>query len=119
MVSSKVLVVICDEGACWAWSLGGFVVPDDGGEGEYRLEDRCHNTRFGASAVTFEIELALEGLEDRFGDLVEGSEEPLAASGRFCFCGGADEGHVGLVEVFLEVGASVSFVRHESLARSG
>ena len=44
MVSSKVLVVICDEGACWAWSLGGFVVPDDGGEGEYPLEDRRATT---------------------------------------------------------------------------
>ena len=77
MVSSKVLVVICDEGACWAWSLGGFVVPDDGGEGEYPLEDTCHNTRFGASAVTFEIQLALEGLEDRFDDLAEGSEERM------------------------------------------
>ena len=119
MICSKVLVVICDQGAGWAWSLGGFVVPDDRGEGEYPLEDTCHNASFGASAVTFEIQLALEGLEDRLDDLAEGSEEPPAVSGRLGFGGGADQGHVGLVEGFLEAGASVSFVRHESLACPG
>ena len=36
MISSKVLVVVCDQGAGRAWLLGGLVVPDDRGEDAYR-----------------------------------------------------------------------------------
>ena len=34
----------------------------------------------------------------------------------FCFGGWSDEADPGLFEVFLEVGAAVSFVRHDGLA---
>ena len=37
MICSKVLVVICDQGAGRAGPVGGLVVPDDRGEGEYPL----------------------------------------------------------------------------------
>ena len=42
--------------------FGGFVVPDGCGEGEDSLEYAGADAGFGAAAVAFEVELALEGL---------------------------------------------------------
>ena len=58
--------------------LGGFVVPDGGGEGEDSLRDACGYAWWGAAAVAFEIELGFEGLDYRFDDLAEG---PLGTAG--------------------------------------
>ena len=44
--------------------MGGFVVPDHGGEGEDPLQDSCPHAGWGAAAVAFEVELALQGLVD-------------------------------------------------------
>jgi hypothetical protein len=41
------------------------VVPDRGGEREDALRDPGADTGDGAPAVTFEVELALEGVVDR------------------------------------------------------
>jgi len=44
-------------------------VPDRGGEGEDALGDAGAYPGDGLPAVAFEVELALEGLVDRFDDL--------------------------------------------------
>jgi hypothetical protein len=51
--------------------VGGFVVPDGGGEGEESLADAGGDALGFAAAVAFEIELGFEGLVDGFDDLSE------------------------------------------------
>lgn len=41
--------------------MGGLVVPDDCGEGEYSLEHAGGDTGWDAATVAFETELVLEG----------------------------------------------------------
>ena len=115
MIGSKVLVVVCDEGAGRAGSVGGLVVPGDGGEGEDSLWHTDGDAGSGASAVTFETELVFEGVVDRFDGLAERFEEPFPHPGCCCFGGWSDEVDPRLVEVFFEVGAAVPFVRHDGL----
>ena len=54
--------------------VGGSVVPDGGGEGEDALGDAGGDAVDGACAVSFEVELAFEGVEDRLDQLSEGFE---------------------------------------------
>lgn len=53
--------------------VGGFVVPDGGGEGEESLADAGGDALGFPAAVAFEVELGFEGLVDRFDDLTEGA----------------------------------------------
>jgi hypothetical protein len=55
-------------------------VPDDGGEGEHALPDADDDAGGGVAAVGLEVELALEGVVDRFDDLPQRFEEPGASS---------------------------------------
>ena len=57
--------------------VGGFVVPDGGGEREDALQDAGADAGGFAAAVAFEVELGLECLVDGFDDLAEGFEELL------------------------------------------
>ena len=66
--------------AGWSWLLGGFVVPDRGGEREESLEDPGADPFGFAAAVAFEVELCFEGLVDRFDDLSERFQEPFAGT---------------------------------------
>ena len=119
MRSSKGLVVVCGEGAGWAGLVGGFVVPDYGGEGQEALQDTCYDTWFGASSVPFEIELGFESVVDRLDDLTERFQEPVSRAGFLCFGGRADEDHPSLVQNLFEGGAAVAFVGYQGLARAG
>jgi len=44
-------------------------VPDGGGQGENALQDPGQDSGGGVPAVAFEVELAFEGVVDRFDDL--------------------------------------------------
>ena len=53
-------MVVGGEAAGGSWLVGGFVVPDGGGEGEDALEDAGCNALGFSSAVAFEVELCFE-----------------------------------------------------------
>jgi len=53
-------------------------VPDRGGEREDALQDADHHPGGGVAAVLFEVELAFEGVVDRFDELADGLEQRLA-----------------------------------------
>ena len=52
---------------------GLVVVPDGGGHGQDALGDADGDALEGAPAVGFEVELALEGVVDRFDQLADWS----------------------------------------------
>jgi hypothetical protein len=70
------------------WLAGSVVVPDRRGQGKDTLEDSGHDAGRGVPAVALEVELAFEGVVDRFDDLAQRLEEPgsgpagLALAGR-------------------------------------
>ena len=88
MTNSKGSVVVGDEGA-ESGLAAVVVVPNRGGEREDALEDSGGDTSDGASTVSFEIELAFEGVVDGFDELTQRFEEPFATAGFFAFAGGA------------------------------
>ena len=57
---------------------GGPVVPDGGGHGEQALGDAGVEAFGGAAAVAFEVELAFEGVVDRFDPLADPADGPVA-----------------------------------------
>ena len=57
--------------------VGGFVVPNGGGQGEDALQAAGADAGGFAAAVAFEVELGFECLVDGFDDLAEGFEELL------------------------------------------
>ena len=67
------------------------VAPDRGGHRDNALGDAGTDPGGGASLVAFEVELAFEGLVDRFDDLTQRFEEPGACTGCFAFAGGPQQ----------------------------
>jgi hypothetical protein len=57
---------------------GGPVVPDGGGHGQQPLADAGVDAGGGAAAVAFEVELAFEGVVDRFDSLADPADVPVA-----------------------------------------
>src|ERR1700745_360532 len=55
---------------------GGPVVPDGGGHGEQPLGDAGVDAGGGAAAVAFQVELAFEGVVDRFDPLAVPADAP-------------------------------------------
>lgn len=55
-------MVVWGECSGGAVTVGGFVVPDRGGEREDSLEDAGTDPGAGPAAVSFEVKLAFEGL---------------------------------------------------------
>src|ERR1022692_3100678 len=70
-------VVVGDQGSLDGFG-GGPVVPDDCGHGQEPLGDPGADARSGAAAVPFEVELALEGVVDRFDPLADPADGPVA-----------------------------------------
>src|SRR6266545_5751097 len=70
-------------------TVGVFVVPDDGGEGEESLQDAGGDAGEAARGVAFEVELKLEGLVDRLDDLRERPQEALSGTGGVVAEGGS------------------------------
>ena len=56
---------------------GGAVVPDRCGHGEEAMGDAGGDAVDGAAAVEFVVELAFQGLVDRFDELADGFEQVL------------------------------------------
>src|SRR5690242_12783852 len=56
---------------------GSPVVPDGGGHGQQPLGDAGIQAPGGAAAVAFEVELALEGVVDRFDPLPDPADRPV------------------------------------------
>src|SRR5437667_72786 len=80
MINSKGSVVVGDERA-EAGLVGEVVVPDGGGEGEQALQHAGGHAGVGTSAVLFEVELAFEGVVDRFDQLAQRFEQPGTGTG--------------------------------------
>src|SRR5665809_104859 len=116
MISSKGLVVVGDERSGGSGLVGGFVMPDGGGEGEESLADACGDALGFAAAVAFEVELGFEGLVDGFDDLAEWSEESLQGPGFLSFDGGSDQGDTGVDEFGFEPGGAVALVGDKDLS---
>src|SRR3954454_15846580 len=91
MIDSKGSVVVGDQGS-HDWLAGVPVVPDRGGQGEDALQDTDGDAGDGAAAVVFEVELAFQGLVDRFDALSHGPQQAPAGAGGFCAVGGSDDG---------------------------
>ena len=91
------------------------VVPDRGGEREDALGDSGANTADGAAAVSFEVELALEGPVDRLDHLAQGFEEFGAGPGFLSFAGGAEQFDSRCCQAGFEVFAEVVLVTDQDL----
>src|SRR3954447_16695447 len=75
MIDSKGSVVVGGQGS--HDRLAGVpVVPDRGGQGEDALQDPHGDAGDGPAAVLFEVELAFEGLVDRFDARPDGRSRP-------------------------------------------
>jgi hypothetical protein len=72
-------VVVGDEGTQRSHAAV-VVVPDGRGEGEQSLEDPGDHACRGVSAVSFEVELAFQGVVDRLDELMQRLEEPADPS---------------------------------------
>src|SRR5690242_7754332 len=57
---------------------GGPVVPDGGGHGQQPLGDAGPDAGGGAAAVVFQVELAFEGVVDRFDPLADPADGRVA-----------------------------------------
>ncbi len=66
-------------------------MPDGGGEGEDALQDADGDPGGGVAAVLFQVELAFEGVVDRFDDLAQRFEELRAGPSRFAVAGRAQQ----------------------------
>ena len=68
------------------------VVPDGCGQGQNALSDAGANPGDGAALVVFEVELAFEGVIDRFDDLPEGFEESVTGGWCLALAGWSEQG---------------------------
>ena len=71
---------------------GLVVVPDGGGHRQDALGDPDGHSLEGPSAVGFEVKLAFEGVVDRFDQLADRFEQPLAMTGGLVLAGGPQQG---------------------------
>jgi hypothetical protein len=109
MTYSKGLVVVGDQGAHDGLA-GVVVVPDGGGQGEDALGDSGQHPGGGVPAVAIEVELAFEGVVDRFDDLPQRPEELGAGPGGFAVAGWAEQADAAVGQGGLEAGAVVVLV---------
>src|SRR5215207_5014373 len=97
MIDSKGLVVVGDQRS--HDRLAGVpVVPDRCGQGEDALQDPDGDAGDGTATVLFEIELAFEGLVDRFDALPYGPQQAAAGTCRFGAVGRSHDGNAAVVE---------------------
>src|SRR5258706_3609057 len=109
MIDSKGSVVVCGQGS--HDGLAGVpVVPDGGGQGEDALQDSNGDAGDGASAVLFEIELAFEGVVDRFDALSYCPQQARTGACRFGAVGGSHDSATAVVEPGFRIAVSVALV---------
>src|SRR5258706_10411382 len=112
MIDSKGSVIVGDQGS--HDRLAGVpVVPDRGGQGEDALQDPDGDAGDRAAAVLFEVELAFEGLVDRFDALPYGPEQATSRAGRFGAVGGPYDGDPVVVEPRFGVTVAVALVHDQ------
>src|ERR1035441_908777 len=115
MINSKGSLVVVGQERAFDGLAGVVVVPDRCGEGEDALPDPCEDTGGGASAVAFEVELAFEGVVDRFDDLPEWFEESATGAFGFTCSGRSQQLDAGAGQRGLEVTAVVVLVADDDL----
>src|SRR3954454_24317196 len=109
MIDSKGSVVVGGQGS--HDRLAGVpVVPDRGGQGEDALQDPDGDAGDGPAAVLFEIELAFEGLVDRFDALPYGPEQATTGACRFGAVRRSHDGDIAVVEPGFGVAVAVALV---------
>src|SRR5215475_1249719 len=113
MIDSKGSVVVGDQGSHNRLS-GTPVVPDRGGQSEHALQDPHGNTRHGAPAVLFEVELAFEGLIDRFDALPYRTQQATTRPCRFTAVRGSHDRDTPVVEPVFGVAVAVALVHHQN-----
>lgn len=94
-------------------------MPDGGSHGQQALPDPGVDAVRAASAVLFERQLALEGVEDRFDPLAHAQQPLLDRLGGTVADAStrrADQVHPQLVEEGLELGSGESLVRQDDLS---
>src|SRR5215207_1147622 len=112
MIDSKGSVVVGDQGS--QDRLAGVpVVPDRGGQGEDALQDPYGDAGDRPAAVLFEVELAFEGLVDRFDALAYRPEQGPAGTGGFFVVRGSDDGDTAVVEPGFGVAVAVALVHDQ------
>lgn len=90
---------------------GVVVVPDRGGEREDGLQDADQDPGLGVSAVSFQVEVAFEGLVDRFDGLAQRFEQACAGPFGLALTGRAQQVDTGGGQVLLEKARRWSAVR--------
>src|SRR3982751_2553590 len=112
MIDSKGSVVVGDQG--WDDGLAGVpVVPDRGGQGQDALQDSDGDAGDGPAAVLFEVELAFEGLVDRFDALSYGAEQAASRAWRFFAVRGSYHGDTSFIEPGFGVAVAVALVHDQ------
>ena len=86
------------------------VVPDGCGQGQDALSDAGANPGDGAALVVFEVELAFEGVIDRFDDLPEGFEESVTGGWCLALAGWSELGDALVGQGGLEGAAVIVLV---------
>ena len=115
MIDSKGSVIVGDKGA-FAGLAGVVVVPDRGGQREDALQDADEHASRGVPAVSFQVELTLEGLVDRLDGLAQGLEQVGAGALRLALAGRAQQPDTSVAQGGLELAAVVVLVPDENLA---
>src|ERR1035437_4490730 len=119
MTNSKGSSVIVGNERPQDWLSAVVVVPDGSGQSEQSLQYPGHHTLGGVTSVSFQVELAFEGLVARLDELTERLQDPcsgplclalLRRTDELCPLGG---------EEALELGAGVALVGQDDQARSG
>src|SRR5258706_11058770 len=112
MIDSKGSVVECDQGSHDRLA-GAPVVPDRGGQGEDALQDPHGDTGDGTAAMLLKIQLALEGLVDRFDALPYSTKQAATGAWRFAAVRGSHHGDTAVVEPGFGVAVAVALVHNE------
>jgi hypothetical protein len=98
---------------------GGAVVPDRGGQGEQALRDADGHPGHAAAAVQLQVQLALEGVVDRFDELADRCQQLLAGTGCAVAVGRAHQLHTAGVQAVIEFGGGLAPVGDQQQPRSG
>jgi len=110
-------VVIGNEGA-QDGLLAVVVVPDGSSEGEQSLQYPGHDTLGSVSPVSFQVELAFQGLIDRLDQLTEWLQESCPGSRGLALLRRTDELRTPGGQESLELGTGIALVGQDDLTRS-
>ncbi len=94
---------------------GAVVVPDHGRQGEDALQDPGGHSGGGLAAVAFQVELAFEGVVDRFDDLAQRFQEPGSGPVWLALAGRAQQADAAVGQGGLEAGAELVLVADDDL----